>query len=103
MDLCRIIPSLVSDGWRTSPPKSIFPRRLTRTLKMDKPQGQFDITVYKNDTHAYSYHIRPQGVENRASRPLSRTQATRREVSSWVGDHQRIPSVVCFFLSAHLP
>ncbi|PYI25025.1 hypothetical protein BP00DRAFT_124564, partial [Aspergillus indologenus CBS 114.80] len=42
-------------------------------------------------------HIRPQGVENRASRPLSRTQATRREVSSWVGDHQRIPSVVCFF------
>ncbi|PYH48356.1 HET domain-containing protein [Aspergillus saccharolyticus JOP 1030-1] len=39
-------------------------------------------------------HIRPQGVENRASRPLSRTQATRREVSSWVGDHQRIPSVL---------
>ncbi|PYH77867.1 hypothetical protein BO82DRAFT_170344 [Aspergillus uvarum CBS 121591] len=28
-------------------------------------------------------HIRPQGVENRASRPLSRTQATRRPVSSW--------------------
>ncbi|OJJ75278.1 hypothetical protein ASPBRDRAFT_482066 [Aspergillus brasiliensis CBS 101740] len=43
-------------------------------------------------------YIRPQGVENRASRPLSRTQATRREVSSWVGDHQRIPSVVCILL-----
>ena len=42
-------------------------------------------------------YIRPQGVENRASRPLSCTQATRREVSSWVGDYQRIPSVVCIF------
>lgn len=42
-------------------------------------------------------YIRPQGEENRASRPLSRTQASRRLVSSMVGDHMRIPAVVCFF------
>ena len=29
-------------------------------------------------------------------RTIDRTQATRRPVSSWVGDHQRIPAVVCF-------
>ncbi|KAJ5624628.1 hypothetical protein N7510_000937 [Penicillium lagena] len=33
--------------------------------------------------------MRPQGVENRASRPLS--------LSSWVGDHQRILTVACTF------
>jgi hypothetical protein len=44
---------------------------------------------------------RPQDTENRASRPLSRTQAVCRYVSSWVGDHQRIRNVDCFcrFLS----
>ncbi|EHA23286.1 hypothetical protein ASPNIDRAFT_37299 [Aspergillus niger ATCC 1015] len=50
-----------------------------------------------NLLHERNKYIRPQGVENRASRPLSRTQATRRDVSSWVGDHQRIPSVLCPF------
>jgi hypothetical protein len=34
--------------------------------------------------------------ENRASRPLSRSQTIRRHVSSWVGDHQRIHAVDCF-------
>ncbi|PTU22119.1 hypothetical protein P175DRAFT_0523277 [Aspergillus ochraceoroseus IBT 24754] len=33
-------------------------------------------------------------VENRASRPLSRTQATCRSVSSMVGDHMRILTVL---------
>ena len=31
-------------------------------------------------------------------RTIDRVQATRRPVSIWVGDHQRIPAVVCFFL-----
>jgi hypothetical protein len=42
------------------------------------------------------YHIRSQTEENWASRPLCHTQASDRQVSSWVGDHQRIPAVVCF-------
>ncbi|OWP00443.1 hypothetical protein B2J93_754 [Marssonina coronariae] len=36
--------------------------------------------------------------ENWASRPLCQTQASDRQTSSWVGDHQRIPAVVCFAL-----
>ncbi|TVY54572.1 hypothetical protein LCER1_G005429 [Lachnellula cervina] len=36
--------------------------------------------------------------ENWASRPLCHTQASDRQISSWVGDHQRIPAVVCFCL-----
>ena len=43
------------------------------------------------------YHIRPQVGENRASRPISRTQAPNRLVSIAVGDHARILAVVCFF------
>jgi hypothetical protein len=39
----------------------------------------------------------PQTKENWASRPLCHTQASDRQISSWVGDHQRIPAVVCFF------
>jgi hypothetical protein len=31
------------------------------------------------------------------SRPLSWNQAVDRQISSWVGDHQRIPAVVCFW------
>ena len=45
------------------------------------------------------FHIRPQTEENRASRSLCHTQASDRQISSWVGDHQRIPAVVCFFLA----
>jgi hypothetical protein len=43
-------------------------------------------------------HIRPQTEENWASRPLCHTQASDRQISSWVGDHQRIPAVVCFYI-----
>ena len=41
-------------------------------------------------------HIRPQIMENRASRPLCRTQTINRISSSAVGDHVRIRSAVCF-------
>ena len=47
-------------------------------------------------------HIRPQTEENMVSRPLCLNQASDRSVSSWVGDHQRIPVVVCFFSPAFL-
>ncbi|KAM5513947.1 hypothetical protein FOXYSP1_04914 [Fusarium oxysporum f. sp. phaseoli] len=43
-------------------------------------------------------HIRPKLVENTGSRPLSHSQAAKRWISSWVGDDQRIPGVVCFLL-----
>jgi hypothetical protein len=36
-------------------------------------------------------------MENTGSRPLSHSQATNRRISSWVGDDQRIPAVVCLF------
>ena len=57
-------------------------------VDLNKPVYQLWTTDFK--------HIRPQGVENRASRPLSRTQATRRLVSSLMGDRKRILAVVCF-------
>ena len=40
-------------------------------------------------------HIRPQAPENSGSRLLSPRQASERQTSSWVGDDQRIPDVVC--------
>ena len=43
-------------------------------------------------------HIRPYLVENTGSRPLSQSQAAEGLISSWVGDDQRIPAVVCFFV-----
>jgi hypothetical protein len=52
-------------------------------------------SVCKNDFKNIYCHIRPQTVENWASRPLCHTQATDRQISSWVGDDQRIPAVVC--------
>ena len=58
-------------------------KRLTRTL-------------YDNPILRCINHIRPQTGENWASRPLCHTQAPDRWISSWVGDHQRIPTVVCF-------
>ncbi len=42
-------------------------------------------------------HIRPYPLENTGSRPLSPSQASESQISSWVGDDQRIPGVVCFF------
>ena len=40
-------------------------------------------------------HIRPYLPENTGSRPLSHSQAGKGQISSWVGDDQRIPAVVC--------
>ena len=45
----------------------------------------------------YIYHIRPYPVENTGSHPLSQSQAAEGLISSWVGDDQRIPAVVCVF------
>jgi hypothetical protein len=53
------------------------------------------IRVYRS-VQENSWYIRPQTGENRASRPLCHPQAPDRQISSWVGDHQRIPAVVCF-------
>ncbi|KAH7358340.1 hypothetical protein B0T11DRAFT_284246 [Plectosphaerella cucumerina] len=44
-----------------------------------------------------SYHIRPHPLENTGSRPLSQSQANEGRSSSWVGDDQRMPGVVCFW------
>jgi hypothetical protein len=48
-------------------------------------------------SYAQSNHIRPKPSESTGSRPLSLSQAEERRTSSWVGDDQRIPGVVCFF------
>ena len=44
---------------------------------------------------AVNFHIRPYPLENSGSRPLSHRQASEGQTSSWVGDDQRIPGVVC--------
>jgi hypothetical protein len=55
-------------------------------------------TGYGNIRGFYVY----QPEDNRASRSLSCTQAVYRRISSQVGDHWRIPAVVCFlFLFLH--
>ncbi|KAL2024298.1 hypothetical protein VTK56DRAFT_8780 [Thermocarpiscus australiensis] len=43
-------------------------------------------------------HIRPYPLESTASRPLCPSQTSEGRTSSWVGDDQRIPGVVCSFL-----
>jgi hypothetical protein len=48
-------------------------------------------------------HIRPYLLENTGSRPLSHSQAGKGQISSWVGDDQRIPAVVCFVFLQNLP
>ena len=53
---------------------------------------RFLITVYRN---IRGLHVHRPG-DNRASRSLSCTQAVYRRISSQVGDHWRIPAVVCF-------
>ncbi|KAL2142718.1 hypothetical protein VTI28DRAFT_806 [Corynascus sepedonium] len=42
------------------------------------------------------YHIRPYLLGNSGSRPLSQRQTNKGSSSSWVGDDQRMPGVVCF-------
>jgi hypothetical protein len=57
-----------------------------------------DITTTLNCTHA-NHHLAqaasPQSPSKGTHSGIDRVQATRRPVSSWVGDHQRIPAVVC--------
>jgi hypothetical protein len=53
-----------------------------------------------NCTHANHYLIQvasPHSPSKGTHSGIDHIQATRRPVSSWVGDHQRIPAVVCFF------
>ena len=64
-----------------------------------QPQTEDNWLVYILKLRKFLY-IRPQTEENWASRPLCHTQASDRQISSWVGDHQRIPVVVCNFLGA---
>jgi len=52
--------------------------------------------IISNNTIAVTYDHRLRS--NWASRPLCHTQALDRQISSWVGDHQRIPAVVCFWI-----
>ena len=47
-------------------------------------------------------HIRPYPCESTGSRPLSPRQTHESQISSWVGDDQRIPGVVCSFWIFHL-
>ena len=57
-----------------------------------------------NRVYCFTKYIRSKLVENTGSRLLSQSQATKRWISSWVGDDQRIPGVVCsVFLSLFLP
>ena len=51
------------------------------------------VNAYSTTTN---FHIRPYPLENSGSRPLSHRQASEGQTSSWVGDDQRIPGVVCF-------
>jgi hypothetical protein len=60
--------------------------------------GLSDFSSITEITQA-SNHIRPKLVENTGSRPLPHRQAAKRRISSWVGDDQRIPGVVCSFCS----
>ena len=57
-----------------------------------------------NRVYCLTKYIRPKLVENTGSRLLSQSQATKRWISSWVGDDQRMPGVVCsVFFSLLLP
>ncbi|KAF2788159.1 hypothetical protein K505DRAFT_115630, partial [Melanomma pulvis-pyrius CBS 109.77] len=42
-------------------------------------------------------HIRPQEAQSRQPRPILCTELAYRQTSSQVGDHWRIPAVVCFW------
>ena len=45
------------------------------------------------------WHIRPYSLEYSGSRLLPVRQTSEGQISSWVGDDQRTPAVVCFLLS----
>ena len=61
------------------------------------PQHQWNTPLNIYRSHEQNFHIRPYPLENSGSRPLSHRQASEGQTSSWVGDHQRIPGVVCSF------
>ena len=56
----------------------------------------FHIHTYLSSTSTLNSHIRPYPCESTGSRPLSPRQTHESQISSWVGDDQRIPGVVCF-------
>ena len=77
-----------------------FPKQaLTRSTTSAGSDSSHFLRLYRANQYNYC-HIQPQTEENWASRPLCHTQASDRQISSWLGDHQRIPAVVCFILSA---
>ena len=53
----------------------------------------------KAELSAFHCHIRSYPLENSGSRLLSHRQASEGRISSWLGDDQRIPAVVCFCTS----
>ena len=53
--------------------------------------------MYVNLFRAQGFNIRPYLLEYTGSRLLSPSQASKSSSSSWVGDDQRMPGVVCFF------
>ena len=67
----------------------------TTPTPLRTPTQMFLTQAYKHHTK-YHHHMRPYPVENTGSRPLSHSQAAEGWISSWVGDDQRIPGVVCF-------
>ena len=82
---------------RFSPLSPHLLRHLT-ALHLTKPRllpksSQSPLTQYPT----LNFHIRPYPLENSGSRPLSHRQASEGQTSSWVGDDQRIPGVVCLF------
>jgi hypothetical protein len=59
-----------------------------------------DITTPLNCTHTNHYLIQAASppITREGTHPgIDHVQATRWPVSSYVGDHQQIPAVVCFF------
>ena len=68
------------------------------TASGHQPNNFLRTYLYKH-CNGDTRHIRPYLVENTGSRPLSQSQAAKGLISSWVGDDQRIPAVVCFLVS----
>ncbi|CAD6447834.1 90dde13d-292a-4651-93b4-1c553ad6b48e [Sclerotinia trifoliorum] len=69
----------------------------TLNLSRDRDRGkelamQDSLTVEYSRIPGKTFHRKV--LKNWASRPLCHTQASDRWISSWVGDHQRIPTVI---------
>ena len=82
--------------------------RLAQPVKENGVRGRFPpcsasphsypMSPYSCESTMPHCHIRPYPLENSGSRLLSHRQASEGQTSSWVGDDQRIPGVVCFLL-----